>query len=72
MQNQLREGTPPETRETLDRLMAEGHPRERAMELIACVVTSEVFDVPKQNKPYSESRFVGALRKLPQLPWDEG
>ena len=50
VENQLRDRTPPETAETLARLVAEGHSRERAMELIACVVSSEVFDVLKNNE----------------------
>jgi hypothetical protein len=68
--NQVRDGTPPETRLTLDRLLADGHTRERAEELIACVVSSEIFDVLQEGQEYNESRFVTALRRLPKLPWD--
>jgi hypothetical protein len=68
--NQLRDGTPPETRATLDRLMADGMPEKEARRLIACVVTSEVFDVVKSGQPYQEARFVAALRALPRLPWE--
>jgi hypothetical protein len=69
--NQLRDGSPPEVRRTLDRLIAEGHAHDQAEELIACVVSSEIFDVLKQGQPHDENRYVSALRKLPQLPWDE-
>jgi hypothetical protein len=69
--NQVRDGTPPETRRTLDRLLAAGHTRERAEELIACVVSSEIFEVLQEGQEYNESRFVTALRRLPQLPWDD-
>ena len=69
--NQLRDNTPPEVRITLNRLLDAGHTREQAEELIACVVSSEIFDILKQEQPYNESRYVGALQKLPQLPWDE-
>lgn len=68
--NQLRDGNPPETRTTLERLMAEGLPRERAVELIACVVTSEVVDVLKSGRPYDEARYLAGLRALPRLPWE--
>jgi hypothetical protein len=68
VENQLRDGTPPQTRETLDRLMAAGHTRERAVELIACVVSSEVFDVLRSGKPYDEGRYLAGLQALPQLP----
>jgi hypothetical protein len=68
--NQLRDGTPPETRTTLERLIGEGYARERALELIACVVSSEIFDVLKSGKPYQEVRYLAGLRALPQLPWE--
>ena len=69
--NQLRDGTPPETCVTLDRLLAAGHTREGAEELIACVVVSEIFDVLKHGQPYNEDRYVSALQRLPKLPWEE-
>jgi len=68
--NQLRANDPPETRSTLDRLIAEGHPENDAKELIACVVTSEIFDVMKNKEEFDHQRYVDALNKLPQLPWD--
>jgi len=70
--NQLRDGEPPETRATLDRLITQGIDRERALEFIACVVTSEVFDVLKSGQPYDEARYLAGLRALPRLPWENG
>lgn len=69
--NQLRDNTLPEVRATRDRLIAAGRRREEAEELVAFVVCSEIFDILKQNQPYNESRYVGALQRLPKLPWDE-
>jgi hypothetical protein len=68
--NQLRDNNPPETNETLKRLMAEGRSRKEAVELIACVVSSEVFEVLKSGRPYDNARFVAALQALPRLPWE--
>jgi hypothetical protein len=70
VENQLRDRTPPETSETLARLVAKGYAREKAMELIACVVCSEIFDVMRRNQLYDEDRYVAGLRRLPRLPWD--
>jgi hypothetical protein len=70
VENQLRDGTPPETAATLARLMGQGYTREEAVELIGCAVTSEIFDVLKNNSPYDEARYVAALRALPRLPWE--
>jgi hypothetical protein len=71
VENQLRDRTPPETSETLARLVAKGYPREKAMELIACVVCSEIFDVMRRNQLYDEDRYVAGLRRLPRLPWED-
>jgi hypothetical protein len=70
VENQLRDDTPPETSRTLARLVAKGYPREKAMELIACVVCSEIFDILRRNELYDEVRYVAALRRLPRLPWE--
>jgi hypothetical protein len=71
IENQLRSNVPPETRETLDRLMSEGHTREEAMKLIGCALTSEIYDVLKTQTPYDNARYVANLKRLPELPWDD-
>jgi len=68
--NQLRANDPPETRSTLDRLIAEGHSEKAAKELIGCVVTSEIFDVMKNKEEFDLQRYVDALNNLPKLPWE--
>src|SRR5688572_20452587 len=68
--NQLRDGTPPETATTLERLMREGHSRAQALELIGAVVASEIFGVLKEGRAYDAARYVAALRALPRMPWD--
>ena len=65
---QLRDGTPPETRQTLDRLVRAGYTPEGARQLIAYVVVHEIFNVMSSGKPYDEARFLSALARLPQLP----
>jgi hypothetical protein len=68
--NQLRDGTPPETRQTLDRLVAEGHTRQEARRLIACAVVSEIFGILKRHEPYDEARYIATLQRLPTMPWE--
>jgi hypothetical protein len=68
--NQLRDGDPPETRQTLDRLVAEGHSPAEARRLIAAVVASEIFEVLKHKRPYDRARYVTALQRLTKMPWD--
>ncbi|MBL7132039.1 MAG: hypothetical protein ISS45_11690 [Candidatus Omnitrophica bacterium] len=68
--NQLESLDPPETKQTYDRLIADGISDQEARRLIGCVVSSEIFDVLKQQQPFDNSRFVKALNKLPKLPWE--
>lgn len=68
--NQLESLDPPETKQTYDRLIADGISDQEARRLIGCVVSSEIFDVLKQQQPFDNVRFVKALNKLPKLPWE--
>jgi len=70
VENQLRDHTPPETRQTFQRLLAEGHTTDEAKRLIDCVVATEIYDILKHQEPCNGVRFVEALRRLPALPWE--
>lgn len=70
IENQIAAGIPPETKQTLECLTAEGHSKEEAMRLIGCVVASEIFAVLKEGRMFDEASYVGALLALPVLPWE--
>ena len=69
--NQIKELNPPQTKQTYERLVAEGNSPQEAKRLIGCVVVSEIFDVLKKSQPYNEARYVAALNRLPKMPWDK-
>jgi len=71
LENQLRDNSPPETRETLDRLLAEGFLEKEAKRLITCALSAEIFAVMKSGKPSDPARYIGYLKKLPAMPWEE-
>ena len=71
IENQIRDGEPPETALTLARLMKGGESRENAMRLIGCAMTVELFNILKNNRPFDEQRYVQNLRRLPELPSEE-
>ena len=68
--NQLENLDPPETKQTYDRLIVDGISDQEARRLIGCVVSSEIFNVLKQQQASDRARFVKALNKLPNLPWE--
>lgn len=71
VENQLRDGKPPETGATLKRLMSQGIAEDEARKLIGYVVASEVFEVLGQGRTYDEEQFIAALKALPKLPWQK-
>jgi hypothetical protein len=66
--NQLSENDPPETAQTLERLMEEGYSREDALALIARAMAIEIYEVVKTGLSYNQERYLGALNSLPELP----
>lgn len=70
VENQLASNNPPETKQTYDRLLREGHSENDAKMLIANVVAVEIFEVVNRREPFNHDRFVQALNRLPEVPED--
>ena len=71
IENQIRKNDPPETKQTLDRLMGLGNSREESMRYIGCVVAVELFEVLKNRSHFNEARYIENLHALPDLPFDD-
>ena len=69
--NQIKNLDPPETKQTYERLMAEGCSGAEARRLIGCVVSAEIFDVLKNDQPFDRERFIRGLNRLPRMPWEK-
>jgi len=70
LDNQLRDHDPPETGQTLERLIESGIDRAEARRLIACVIAAEIVAVMKTGRGFDRERFVARLHDLPAMPWD--
>jgi NAD-specific glutamate dehydrogenase len=68
--NQLAENSPPETQQTLDRLISEGYSEEIARRLMAVVLLNEIAQMMRTRQPYDDARYIAALHRLPTLPED--
>jgi len=68
VEKQVQSDTPPQTRETLDRLVAQGFSNEEAKHLIGSVVVMEMRAVVEESRAFSRERFVSLLEDLPRLP----
>jgi hypothetical protein len=70
VENQIRDNDPPETRQTLDRLVAEGNTADEARRLISTAVAVEMFHIMQDQEVFNRDRFVWNLARLPQELWD--
>ncbi len=68
LENQIRDGTPPETKETYDRLVASGHSRDETMKMLAQVLLCEMQVMVNEQEVFNHERFAAALNLLPKMP----
>jgi hypothetical protein len=71
VENQIRDNEPPETRQTVERLMAEGYGADEARRLVATAVAVELFHIMRDKEPFNRERFVWNLAHLPNTLCDE-
>lgn len=63
--NQLKSGDPPETRQTFNRLIGEGISEKDAKIYIGQAVTIEIFNVMKHGETFNLVRYCNNLSRLP-------
>jgi hypothetical protein len=62
--SQIESGDPPETKATYERLMAEGHPRSHALQLIAAALRVEMNRMMSEAIPFDTGRYAALLAKI--------
>ena len=62
--SQIESGDPPETKATYERLMAEGHPRGHALQLIAAALRVEMNRMMSEATPFDTGRYAALLEKI--------
>jgi len=68
VENQLRDNEPPETRQTYERLLREGHSEAEAKDLIGAAIAAETYYILKRDEQFNHDRYVTMLNNLPKLP----
>ncbi len=64
VENQIRNSDPPETRQTLERLLAAGYSRKQAKEMIGSALVEEIWAILHDHKPFDRARFTTLLEQL--------
>jgi len=62
--NQIETGDPPETKATLDRLMAEGYSRAHALQAIAAALRTEMNRTMSESTPFDNDKYAALLAKI--------
>jgi hypothetical protein len=70
VENQIRDNDPPETRQTLERLIVEGITDEDARLYIGQAVCVEIWDIMSNGREFNEDRYLRNLQNLPDEPKD--
>jgi hypothetical protein len=70
VRNQIRDGDPPESRQTFERLKSEGYTADEAHRLMSTAVTVELFHIMRDRQSFDRKRFLWNLAHLPREPWD--
>ena len=65
LETQIREGNPPETRETFDRLRSAGIPEDNVWQMLGAALLTEL-NAARQGKGFDNERYVRRLQVLPQ------
>ncbi|HMF33136.1 MAG TPA: hypothetical protein VKK79_17050 [Candidatus Lokiarchaeia archaeon] len=63
-ENQIRDGTLPEAKQTLDRLLSLGYSRQEAVEKIAGVIAEETYYILRDQRKFDEEQYVSRLQEL--------
>ncbi|SRR6266480_586022 len=64
VENQFRNGDPPETRQTLERLLAAGYSRKQSIEMIRSALVEEIWAILHDHKLFDQARFAALLEHL--------
>lgn len=66
--NQLRTNNPPETKQTLNRLISEGYSEKKARDMIGAVVTAHIYEMLEDLHEFDNTKYIKDLKRLPKLP----
>jgi hypothetical protein len=70
VRDQIAARNPPKVEATLRRLLAEGHDREKAVELMTAVLAAEMYDMMNEGREFNVAKYILDLHRLPELPYE--
>ncbi len=71
VETQLRDNNPPETRQTFERLRADGISEKDVRLLIGSVIAVETYEIMKSGTQFNKERFIRNLNRLPDQSFND-
>ena len=71
VKNQLRGNDPPIVKKTYNRLIKEGHSKDKARRLIGYALMVEMNDMLKTMRVFDLEKYTHSLNRLPDIDLDE-
>ena len=65
--HQISSGDPPETKETYERLKADGMSESQAIQLIGLCLKKEMKDMISESRGFDNARYAALMSKLPDF-----
>jgi hypothetical protein len=66
VENQIANGDPPQTAETLEAMIQAGYDRHEAIHAIGSLIAEQIFEIMAHDQPFDLESYVEALRELAQ------
>jgi hypothetical protein len=70
VREQIAINDPPEMKEIFNRLIDEGYPKPEVFMMLACVLSTGMFEILKHKRVFDRYLYIQRLRDLPKLPWE--
>ena len=73
VREQLKSKDTPFVKEHYDRLIEEGIPKKEVMEMLAGVLSADIWEMQVKGKEYNKTIYTQRLAMLPDMSWlDDG
>ena len=71
VENKIEDSNPTIVKETLIRLLMSGNSRKEVIEMIACALSLEIFDIAENDNRFNLKSYTNNLLHLPDLSFME-
>lgn len=69
VRDQLDSPESPYVKEAYNRLVEQGHPKEEVMNMLAVVLSTEMWEISVKQRSFDQNTYIQRLEGLPDMSW---